>query len=167
MAVINAYTDALIDAGRAKPLKSHGYRTVTSIGSFEIAAADDNGSVYRLDRLPADAIITKVELTADEITGGTDFELGFYDVSTSIAAGAEVDKDVLLGTTSFASGFARGSAKNGLADVAIGNLGKKIYELLGKTISNMKPEYDLALTTNTVGTGAGTVEYLIEYAIPV
>lgn len=164
--VQNGYTDTLIDSGRAKPLKSHGHRTITSVGSFEIAADDDDGSVYRIDRIPADAIITKIELNADVITGGTDYELGFYDVSTSVANGAEVDKDVLLGTTDFSSGFARGSEKNGLADVAIGNLGKKVYELLGKTISNMKPEYDLALTANTVGTGAGTVEYLIEYAIP-
>lgn len=166
MAVVNAYTDTLIDAGRAKPLKSHGYRTITSAGSFEIAADDDDGSIYRIDRIPADAIITKIELNADTITGGTDYDLGFYDVSTSVANGAAVDKDVLLDGGDFSSGFARGSEKNGLSDVAIGNLGKKVYELLGKTVSNMKPEYDLALTANTVGTGAGTVEYLIEYAIP-
>jgi hypothetical protein len=167
MAVVNAYTDTLIDTGRAKPLKSHGYRTITCIGSFEVAAADDDGSVYRLDRLPADAIITNVKIAADAITAGTDFDLGFYEVSSKIAAGAAVDKDVLMDGVDLSSGKARGSEQNGLSAVAIGDLGKKIYELLGKTVSDKKPEYDLAITANTVGTAAGTIEYLVEYAIPV
>lgn len=167
MAVVNAYTDTLIGTGRAKPLKSHGYRTITCIGSFEVAAADDNGSVYRLDRLPADAIITTVKIAASAITAGTDFDLGFYEVSSKITAGAVVDKDVLMDGADLNAGKARGSEQNGLSAVVIGDLGKKIYELLGKTISNKKPEYDLAITANIVGTATGTIEYLVEYAIPV
>lgn len=167
MAVINAYVDTLINSGRAKPLKSHGYKTIKCVGTIPIAAADDDGSVYRIDRIPSDAIILQAKLASTAITGGTDYDLGFYEVSSPIAAGAAVDKDVLMDGTSFASGFARGSETNGLAAVAVGDLGKKIYELLGKTMATKKPQYDLALTANTIGTVTGTIEYQIEYAIPV
>lgn len=167
MTVVNAYIDTLIGAGRAKPIKSHGYRTIKSIGAVAIAASDDDGSVYRIDRIPSDAIILSVKLASTAITGGTSFDLGFYEVSSASIAGAAVNKSVLMSAVSFASGFARGSETNGLAAISIGDLGKKIYEWLGKTIYNKKPEYDIAITANTVGTVAGTIEYQIEYAIPV
>lgn len=167
MAVVNAYTDTLIDAGRAKPLKSHGYRTITCIGSFEVAADDDNGSVYRIDRIPSDAIPVSAKVANDAITGGTDYDLGFYEVSSQIAAGAAVDKDVLMDGADLSAGHAVGSELNGLSALAIGDRGRKVYELLGKTLANKKPQYDLTFTANTVGTAVGTIEYIVEYAIPV
>jgi hypothetical protein len=60
-----------------------------------------------------------------------------------------------------------GPIEGGIANVAVGNLFKKVYELLSKTISTKKDAYDLALTANTVGTAAGTIEWMVEYAIPV
>ena len=137
------------------------------VGTFEVAAGDDDGSVYRLDRLPADAIITKVEICNDALTGSTDWDLGFYEPKNRVTGvGAVADKDVLVDGVDLSAGKTRLSPYNGLSGIAIGDLGKRVYELLGKTRSNMLPEYDLALTANTVGSGAGTIEYRIEYAYP-
>lgn len=168
MAVINDYVYTQIKKDRANPLYSGRLETAVCVGTFEVAAADDDGSVYRLDRLPSDAILTKVEICNDALTGATDWDLGFYEPKNLVlGTGAAADKDVLVDGADISAGKTRTSPLNGLSAVAIGDLGKRIYELLGKTRSNMLPEYDLALTANTVGSGAGTIEYRIEYAYPV
>ena len=166
MAVINDYVSTLIGKGRAKPLNT-GMYTNRAVISFEVAATDDILSKYRLMRLPSDAIILDVKIANDAIAGLTDMNLGFYAPSTDIAVGAAADYDVLLDGANIAAGVARASATNGMAAVAIGDLGKPIYELLGKTVSNKLPEYDLVLTSDAEPTGAGTVEVQVEYAFPV
>jgi hypothetical protein len=168
MAVINDYVYTQIKKDRANPLYSGRLETAIIMGSFAVAAADDDGSVYRLDRLPADAIITKAEICNPAITGATSYDLGFYEVKNLVTGtGAAVDKDVLMAAVDISAGKTRVAPQNGLSAVAIGDLGKRIYELLGKTRANMSAEYDLAITANTVGSAAGTIEYRIEYAYPV
>lgn len=167
MAVINDYVYSAIKKDRANPTYSGRLETSVIMGTFAVAAADDDGSVYRLDRLPADAIITKVDISCDAITGGTSYDLGFYDVKNPVTGvGAAVSKNALMSAVDLSGGKTRVAPQNGLAAVAIGSLGKRIYELLGKTRQNMAAEYDLAITANTVGTTAGNIEYRIEYAYP-
>jgi len=167
MAVINDYVYSAIGEGRANPVYSGRLETAIIMGSFAVAADDDNGSVYRLDRIPADAIITKAEICNSAMAGATSYDLGFYAVKNPVlGTGAAVDKDVLMAAVDIAAGKTRTSPQNGLSAVAIGDLGKRIYELLGKTRADMSAEYDLAITANAVGTVAGTIEYRIEYAYP-
>lgn len=168
MAVINdyVYTNMQDNVDRANP-KNTGLATATIVGTFEVAAADDIGSIYRLLRMPSDAIILDVKICNDAIAGLTDVDLGFYKVSNFAATGAVADVDVLMDGVDISAGVARASATDGLSNVAIGNLGKKIYELLGKTLADREVEYDLALTAKSEPTGAGTIEYKITYAYPV
>lgn len=167
MAVINDYVHSAIKKDRANPIYSGRLETSIIIGSFAVAAADDDGSVYRLDRLPADAILTKVEICNPAITGASSYDLGFYEVKNPVTGtGAAVSKNRLMSAVDISGGKTRTSPQNGLAAVAVGDLGKRIYELLGKTRQNMSAEYDLAITANTVGSAAGTIEYRIEYAYP-
>lgn len=131
----------------------------SAVISFEVAAADDDGSVYRLMQINANSIITNVKFCNDAITAATDYDFGFYDVES----GAVVDADELADGLDISSGNASGSEASAMTAVDIANRGKKVYSLLGKTASTKAVAYDLAITANTVGTAAGTVTVFVEY----
>lgn len=59
------------------------------VGTVEIAAADDNGSVYRLGRVHSSWRISEMTLFNDAITSGAVFDVGLY--RTAADGGAVVD----------------------------------------------------------------------------
>lgn len=163
MAVEDKYIDADQAAGKlSNPAFIQGAEVLGLVSIEEIAAAADNGSVFRIGTLPSNAIITKVEVNADTITSGTDYDLGLYNVGVG---GAEVDKDVFADGVDMSSGFAAGSEANGLSNVALDALNKKVYEHAGDSISDKKEGYDLAWTANTVGAAAGTLVTRVWYIL--
>ncbi len=125
-----------------------------------VAAADDDGSIYGIAVVNSASIIRRIDIQTTAITGGTDYDLGFYEynpVDNSI--GAEADKDILMDGQTMASASV---ALNGLAAVAAGSRSKPVWELAGES-SNPNKLYVLALTANTVGTAAGTIN--VDYTI--
>jgi hypothetical protein len=130
-----------------------------AIISFEVAAADDDGSVYRLMQIPSDSIITNAEITCDAITAATDYDLGFYDIES----GAVVDADELADGVDISAGYAGGSEISMISAVDPANRLKQIWSLLGKTQLTKSESYDLAITANTVGTAAGTVTVIVDF----
>jgi hypothetical protein len=48
------------------------------MANFEVAAADDNASIYRLFKLPPTAIVTSLIVGNDAIAGLTDPQFGLY-----------------------------------------------------------------------------------------
>lgn len=159
MAVINDYVDsnlAVATGKKANALSVGAAEAHFGAVTFEIAAADSDGSIYRLFKsLDPCLIPISVEIYNDAITGGTDFDLGFYE--TVEAGGAVIDKDVLKDGADLSSAHASGSALDGLGSVDVADRVKRIFELCGHTLTTRKPGYDMALTANTVGSGAGTV----------
>lgn len=127
--------------------------------SFEVAAADDDGSVYRLMPISANSIITDVKIGNDEITAGTSYDVGFYNVES----GAVVDADELGAALNLSSAHVSGSELSGISAVDVANRGKKVYELLGLTATTKAAAYDLCITANTVGTAAGTITVFVEW----
>ena len=155
MAVEDKYADANIAAGRlANPALVQGAKNLSLVSVINIAAADDNLSVYRIGTINGNLILDDIRINNTAITGGTDYELGFYKPGLG---SVEVDKDILLGTVTMASARANGSELNGMPLVDQANLNKKIYELLGHTVATKLEGYDLCLTANVAGTVAGTV----------
>ena len=161
MAVENKYVDANVAAGKMQ-------KSALCVGEIEkcvvalaaIAAADDDGSVYRLAvGLDGNTIITGIEVYNDAITGGTDYDLGFYNAEL----GAVADKDTLADGMDLSTGHATGSALNGASAIAFANMKKTINELLGLTDATRKMRYDLALTANACGTAAGNVLVRVRY----
>lgn len=148
--VTNLGTGPLVDS-----LTNGGSQLKPVVVTFEVAAADDNGSVYRLFRIGSGDILYSLEVSNDAITGGTDYDVGVYDVDS----GAVVDKDV------FADGLDLSSAAdkaNGLTAPAIEDLAVETWDIAGiqaaeSTTSDPQKEYDVAITANTVGTAAGTI----------
>ena len=154
-------------SGRTNPLVRGGLQSSITIGHFEKEAYSVT-TVTRIGRIPADAIITRADVFCDALTGASNVDLGFYEpVNPITGVGAVVDVDVLVDGADISAGKARTAPLNGLTNVAVGGLGKKVYELLGKTRANMLPEYDLALTFRGATSGTGTVEYCISHARPV
>lgn len=156
MAVEDKYINSNVASGKlAKAAHSGGAEVFCMVETFEVAAADDDGSVYRVFKnLPGDLIPVKIDLLNDAITAATDYEIGLYETGI---AGAAKDIDCLLGTTDISAGNARGSAVDGLGAVALSDAEKALFELAGDTTSSREAGYDLAVTANTVGSAAGTI----------
>jgi len=162
MAVEDKYTDADLAAGKlGKAALIMGAETITIVGTEEIAAGDDNGSVYRFFKsVPSNLIPVEITICTDGITAGTDYDLGLYKVGVGSAA---VDADVLMDGQTMASALTRATGHQlGLQTVNIADAGKTIGELSGQT--DVDASYDIALTANTVGTAAGTITIIAKFA---
>lgn len=159
MAVEDKYVNADLEAEKLAPSAFvAGDKTLVAVATEEIAAADDDGSVYRLFKsVPHNYIPVRIEIYNDAITAGTDYDLGFYQTTVGGVAGAVVDKDALADGLDMSSAAAKGSPKDGLVTVAIENVQKRVYELAGDTLDAKELNYDIALTANTVGSAAGTI----------
>jgi len=158
MAVEDKYVNA-DDVSGDKVSSKFGLGSVAvRIATEEVAAADDDGSVYRLFKaVPVDQVITKLELSNNAITGATDYEIGFYETDT----GAAIDIDILLGTTNISAGTVN---TNGLGAVALANRGLSIKDLIEAVVGAgtvTYPTVDVAVTANTAGSGAGTITALM------
>lgn len=166
MAVENKWVDSAVEAGkRGAAGKVTGGRLVCIAGAFEVAAADDNGSIYKLAKLPANAIPVKFDLHADALTSLTDLDIGLYKED-----GTEADKDIFADGLDPASGEAITAPLNGLTNLGgadpVGNVGKRLWELLGVSVAAKGEEgYILAMTANAAGSGAGTISYFFWYIL--
>lgn len=154
MAVEDKYVEANTAAGKkAKAAFSNGDKLVTMRAIVAVAAADDDGSKYRLFKgIPSNLIPRDICIHNGVVTGGTDYDLGLYKTNL----GAAVEVDIL------ADGISMGSARTmatwnsaGLTSVSYLNAGKTLAELSGQT--DPDDAYDLVLTANTVGSGAETI----------
>jgi hypothetical protein len=159
MAVENKYVNSDAEADKnGVSAFIDGDKTAYMVATFETAAADDDGSVYRLFKnVNHNWIPAKIEIACDAITGGTDWDLGLYEPTVGGVAGAVVDKDKFMDGQTFASAVAFASAIDGLQTLDISEVQERIYELAGDTLDDKKLGYDIALTANTVGSAAGTI----------
>lgn len=128
---------------------------VSLAGTFEVAAADSDGSIYRLFKVNKNMVPIKIEINCDAMTGSTSWDLGLYD--TLELGGAVVDANCFMSAVDLSAGKAMGSEQNGLAALPIATIGKQVYEVAALTSDTGPAEYDVALTANTVGSAAGTV----------
>jgi len=153
MAVENKYTDSLTAAGKVSNLA--GVKEIVAIPfTFEVAAADSDGSVYRVIKgLNYNLIPVSVKVLNDAITSGTDYDLGLYETEL----GAEIDKDVFADGLDMSSSRTFNTAVEALITVDPANITKTIMEHAGDTLSTLAKGYDLAFTANTVGSAAGTI----------
>jgi hypothetical protein len=161
MAVEDKYVGALTAAGKLeKAALVCGGQLITMVATEETAAADDDGSVYRLFKsVPSNLIPVEITVMTDGITGMTDTDLGLYKVGVG---GAVVDKDVLMDGQTLASALTRATGHQlGLANVNIADLGKTLATLSAQTDPDLS--YDICLTANTVGSGAATFSVIATF----
>lgn len=158
MAVEDKYVEANVALGKkTSSAYNSGAQPQCIVGTFEVAAADSDGSVYRIAKaLNPEMIPLSLTIMCDAITAGTDWDVGFYKTNL----GAVVDKDNLADALDLSSAS---KTLDGLKDVNIDSRHKRLFELAGHTSSTKLSAYDLALTANTVGSAAGTVSFILWY----
>lgn len=132
------------------------------VGTVEIAAADDNGSVYRLGRVHSSWRISELTLFNDAITSGSVFDVGLY--RTAADGGAVVDANAFADNISLTSASLTGTQllNEGGSAVGVEDIEQRVWEMAGQS-SDPDVWYDICFTGDTVGSGAGTVSLRIRY----
>ena len=158
MAVVDKYVNSYLEADKKGPAYTTvGANLVAMVATEEIAAADDDTSVYRFFKnVPANLIPLEITVMSDGVTGGNDYDLGLYTPND----GAVIDKDILMDGQDVSSALTRASGHQlGLAnvDIAYAELSLGELDVAVNTSNTALPAYDIALTANTVGTAAGTI----------
>jgi hypothetical protein len=128
-----------------------------SCGKAEIAAADDDLSVYRLvSKIPSNASIISLKKYSDAITGGTDFDFGVRLSAGDAVAGVTT---VTGGDNLFGDAVSLATADTTGTEIVfennnIDNIGKPLFELLSLT-TDPRVHYDIVAVSTTNGTVAG------------
>lgn len=158
MAVINAYVDADVEAGK-KTIAAYisGAKTTTAIAIVTTAAADEDLSVYRLFRVPWNVICTELLVFNAAITAGDDFNIGLYEPTVDGVLGAAISAEAFADTLDLSSAVARGAAVDGLNNVLAADAQKPIYVIGGHTLATKKRSYDIAIASVTQGSGVGAI----------
>jgi hypothetical protein len=163
MAVINDYVTEVANLGtldKLEPVTEGGGLVYKRIVTFEVAAADDDTSKYRIARINSSDVISSILYGNDALTSGTDWDLGIYD--TVANGGAVVEVDIFADGADLSSATAGAVASNGMVSVNIADRTKRVWELVSGLTVDPKKQYDLVWTANTVGSAAGTVTTAIE-----
>lgn len=166
MAVANTKSTAITNADATQPrvinpsyLAGGGLKI--SSGMVEVASADDNGSVYRMIRLPSNAVVYRIEVLNDAITAGTGYDIGIY--KTAIDGGAAVNDDLFATTIDMS--MARALPLDAMFEVLdIDQVEKRLWEHAGLAADPMI-EYDICFTADTVGTAAGTLAMRVVWTV--
>lgn len=129
----------------SKTFKSPLLRQVETVA---IAAADDNGSTYTIARVPSNAILSnQSEIENDAISGGNDFNVGFYKID-----GTVIDDNALLDALDLSSA----TTTKLLSGVDKNLRSNKVWQLAGLS-ADPQTLIDIVLTSVTVGTAAGDI----------
>jgi len=138
----------------------NGARSRIIVDTIAKATTDGDASVFYLGApLPSNAVIHRIQLDFDAITGATDVDLGFYE--TVSAGAAVIVKDCLLDGQSLATAT---KGVDGFTKPAIENKHKQLWEIAGLT-ADPKKLFQPAITFNTAGSAAGDIRILIEYSV--
>jgi len=163
MAVANTKSTSVTNADATQPgVQSKSYIQggipVVSVGTVEVAASDDNNSVYRMVKISSSARVNQISFVSDAIAGATDYNMGLH--KPAVLGGAVVTDNLFADALNLTTGntipldvtFGR---------VNIADIEKRVWELLGLTADPFI-EYDLTLTGIVVGTAAGTISVCVE-----
>ena len=163
MAVVNRWINAEVQADKKGDSAAVSGNEVKCLqATFETVAGDSNLSILKIGRLPANAIPVKCEIVNDTLTNATDWDLGLYEEDGV----TEADKDIFMDGEDINAGNAITSPVNGLkTGPAIDDIGKTLWDLLGKTIKDKPSGYVLAFTCVVIGTTAATVSIQFWYTV--
>lgn len=162
MAVANTKSTAV--SNRDNRILADGHLTkgmvLEAVGTVEVAAADDDTSVYRLGRFRSSDRISQLLIANDAITGGTVYDFGLY--RTASDGGAVVSVELFASNVDLSSAAALRDLLYEATPTNIDKIEKRLWELLGLS-ADPQVDYDLCATGATVGSGAGTISAIVRY----
>ena len=157
MAIVDRKSQAITNA-TATPVvfnsPARGYGEVKEVVAVIASAADDTAnSIGRFFRLPSNARVSNLLITAADATTAGAIDVGLYTVD----GGAVVDADFFASALDLAAGpYAEAEIKHeSTVSYTTANVEKMIWELLGLT-SDPGKEYDVAYTITTTFNGGPT-----------
>lgn len=164
MAVVNAFVTDNVESKAADTCiaaRSTGSVVRAIVFNFEVAAADDNASIYRLFTVPGTAIPLRLTLFNDAIAGFTNPSIGIY--KPLARDGAVIDVDILMAATDLNAGLATPGTQKFAP--AIENVGKNLLQLAGiaDADANKYGSVEVAITTAAGVSAAGTISGIFEY----
>lgn len=163
MAVVDAYVNSNITSHTKVRPETGGKAQVQALAlTFEVAAADDNNSIYRIARIPANWVPLTLELYHDSIAGMTDVNIGFHRTAENGGAAAETDANIFYDALDMSTAA---NKVNGMGEIDPVNIGKTVGELAGKTVLTQDTEYDLTLLAIAAASAAGTVSVIATFAV--
>lgn len=132
------------------------------VGTVEIAAADADGSIYRLARVHSSWRISQLSVFNDAITSGAVFDVGLY--ATAEDGGAVVDANAYADNITLVSASLTGTEIlfEGGSAVGVEDIEQAVWENAGLS-ADPNCFYDICFTGDTVGSGAGTVSLRTRY----
>lgn len=128
--------------------------------TVETAAADDDGSVYRMVRVPSSARISQILYANDAITSGTVYDLGVY--RTAADGGAVVSQELFASDLDLSSAHALTDITFEATATDISKIEQELWQRLGLS-TDPGVMYDICFTGSTVGSAAGTISLLVRY----
>lgn len=164
MAVANTKSTSVTNADTSQPrVETQPWLQrsplLASVGVVSVAAADDDASVYRAVRIPSGARIQRIEIIGEAITGMTDVDVGLYARND----GAVADADLFASSIDLSQGNTL-PREITFEALDVSDLEKRLWSLLGLA-KDPFTEYDICLTANTVGSGAGDIAIRVEFVI--
>lgn len=141
-------------AWQVKKQHAEGDVRAISTGALAVANGDSINSKVYFGRIPSSAIpdVYNSVISHSAITGLSDFDVGIEQ------AGVVKDADILADGLTFASA----GTKNPFAAIAIADIGKPLWQLLGLS-SDPGVDYDIVGTFNAAATADGTIAAQIQY----
>lgn len=159
MAVVNTKSTIITNLDATPPTLASpqdlGGRVRIAKATLEVAAADDDGSVFRFTRIHSNASMCSLVYFSDAITAGTVYDFGLY--RTAADGGAVADADAYATNVDISSGTAVG------VEVAfeardINAINNRLWQdIASGPSSDPGVDYDICATGDTVGTAAGTI----------
>jgi len=165
MAVIDAYVDSNLAAGK-KGVSGNSVpgQLFAIAGTFEIAIADSDASIYRIANLGANLIPFSLCVMGDDALDITYFDVGLYLPG---ASGAAVDIDCFADNLAV-NGDGIDSAdlaNNALVSLPIDDIGKPLWNIAAVkaagsyTQAEHPASFDLCLTAKSDPGAVATVSY--------
>jgi hypothetical protein len=164
MPVEDKYVNGDIAARKVgNPAAISGAQALGFVQNFTVAAADDDNSRFRVGvALPAEAVITRIDIFNAAITGGTAYDVG---VAAPGPGGATLVQNVFANDLDM-SAAATVTPKNGMAALTtLAHRMRKLFEHAGHTNATKLASYDLVITGQTAGTAAGDICVVCEYLL--
>lgn len=162
MAVVNTKTAQLTTQDAAgDSMGLSGYPLYTSVATIEVAAADSDGSQYRLLRLPANAVLVSLEIATDSLGTLASYDVGVY-YPAGINSGAAIDDDEFGSAISVASMIDWTDVLNEASAAFKERIGQPLWQRIGLA-APVGHGIDIVATSGTNGDASGTIAMRATY----
>lgn len=132
-------------------------------GTITPAAAAEVGSTYRFCRVPSNARISQVLLTAADFTTAGAADFGVYQTAEN--GGAVVDADLFSDALVLSSGpYAHSDITNKSGQYSVAEQEQMLWQVLGLS-ADSKRDYDIAATVTTQFNGGQAMHLKVRYTV--